>query len=227
MMQRRDQTTAPGQGERHMSASTLVSAAKAGRLRLPDSDFAPTVSRGADSVDSGFLEMLLAMAGHDLRQPLQLITSAHDVLATMLRRKEQRKELAQAADGTAQLARMLSQLVEALNLQERSPEDLNAPVPLRPILEDLMAEFHEPARRKGITLQVTIARGIALSHPVLLAGILRNLVRNAIDYTPPAGRVFVANREHGAELRIEVTDTGSGIRASAMPTIFNAFQRAD
>jgi signal transduction histidine kinase len=56
---------------------------------------------------------------------------------------------------------------------------------------------------------------------------LRNLVRNAIDYTPPGGQVFVAHRRCGSELRIEVRDTGTGIRANALATIFDAFQRAD
>jgi two-component system, OmpR family, phosphate regulon sensor histidine kinase PhoR len=57
------------------------------------------LSRGAaDKFEGGFLATLLAMAGHDLRQPLQLITSAHDVLTTMLREKEQRNELARARD---------------------------------------------------------------------------------------------------------------------------------
>ena len=189
---------------------------------------ADPLSRDAiDPIERGFLATLLAMAGHDLRQPLQLITSAHDVLATMLRDKGQREELARAGDATGQLARMLSQLIDALQLQERPRKHLRIPVPLRPVLDDLVAEFGDPAHRKGITFRVTTARGIALSHPVLLTSILRNLVRNAIDYTPRGGRVFVANHRRGPELRIEVRDTGAGIRASALATIFDAFQRAD
>ena len=189
---------------------------------------ADPLSRDAnDPIERGFLATLLAMAGHDLRQPLQLITSAHDVLATMLRDKEQREELARAGDATGQLARMLSQLIDALQLQERPRKNLRIPVPLRPVLDELIAEFGGPAHRKGITLRVTTARGIALSHPVLLTSILRNLVRNAIDYTPRGGRVFLASHRRGAELRIEVRDTGAGIRTSALATIFDAFQRAD
>jgi len=189
---------------------------------------ADALSRDADDpIESGFLATLLAMAGHDLRQPLQVITSAHDVLATMLRDKEQREELARAGDATGQLARMLSQLIDALQLQERLRENLRAPVLLRPVLNDLVAEFGDPAHRKGITLRVTTARGTALSHPILLTSILRNLVRNAIDYTPRGGRVFVASHRCGPELRIEVRDTGAGIRAGALATIFDAFQRAD
>jgi signal transduction histidine kinase len=185
------------------------------------------MSREADQADSDFAATLLAMAGHDLRQPLQLITSAHDVLAPTLSRDEQRQELRRARDATAQLAGMLGQLVEALQLRERSGDDLHVAVPLPPILDDLAAEFAETARLKGIAFVVTAARGAVLSHPVLLTGMLRNLIRNAIDYTPAGGGVWVACRRCGAELRIEVRDTGVGIRATALSAIFNAFQRAD
>jgi two-component system phosphate regulon sensor histidine kinase PhoR len=186
-----------------------------------------TVSRDADQADCDFSATLLAMAGHDLRQPLQLITSAHDVLALTLASEEQREELTRAEDATAQLAGMLGQLVEALQLREQSGDDLHLPVPLRPILEDLAAEFAETARLKGITFLVTATRGAVFSHPVLLTGMLRNLIRNAIDYTPPGGSVFVTPRRSGSELRIEVRDTGVGIRASALSAIFRAFHRAD
>ena len=176
---------------------------------------------------SNFPATLLAMAGHDLRQPLQVITSAHDVLAPTLDSEEQREELARAADATAALAGMLGQLVEAVQLRERSGDDLHVPVPLRPVLEDLAAEFAEMARRKGITLVVSAVRGTALSHPVLLTGMLRNLIRNAIDYTPAEGGVWVTCRRCGPELRISVRDTGVGIRAGVLSVIFRAFQRAD
>jgi len=177
--------------------------------------------------DSDFSSTLLAMAGHDLRQPLQVITSAHDVLALTLADDVQREELSRAADATAQLAGMLGQLVEALELRERSADDLRIPVPLGPVLEDLAAEFAGTARLKGIIFLVTAARGAAFSHPVLLTGMLRNLIRNAIDYTPPGGAVFVTARRCGRDIRISVRDTGAGIRANALSLIFRAFERAD
>jgi two-component system phosphate regulon sensor histidine kinase PhoR len=185
------------------------------------------VIREADRADTDFSATLLAMAGHDLRQPLKLITSAHDVLAPMLVSEEQREELTRAGDATTQLATMLGQLVEALQLRERSGDDLHLPVPLRPILEDLAAEFAEAARLKGITFLVAATRWAVFGHPVLLTGMLRNLIRNAIDYTPAGGGVFVSSRRCGAELRIEVRDTGVGIRANMLSMIFRAFDRAD
>jgi two-component system phosphate regulon sensor histidine kinase PhoR len=185
------------------------------------------LSGDASQVDSDFSATLLAMAGHDLRQPLQLITNAHDVLAQILASDEQQEQLIRAESATAQLASMLGQVVEALRLRERSGDDLHVAVPLRPVLEDLAAEFVETARLKGITFLFTATQYVALSHPVLLTSMLRNLIRNAIDYTPAGGGVFVTSRRCGAELRIAVRDTGVGIRASALSTIFRAFQRAD
>jgi signal transduction histidine kinase len=93
----------------------------------------------------------------------------------------------------------------------------------------LVAEFGDSAHRQGIAFRVTTARGTASSHPVLLTSILRNLVRNAIDYTPRGGRVFVASHRCGPEVHIKVRYAGAGIRirASALATIFDAFRHAD
>ena len=56
---------------------------------------------------------------------------------------------------------------------------------------------------------------------------LRNLIRNAIDYTPSGGGVFVTARRCGAALRIAVRDTGVGIRGNALSMVFDAFRRLD
>jgi two-component system phosphate regulon sensor histidine kinase PhoR len=187
----------------------------------------PDYARRGGEVDGGFAATLLAMAAHDLRQPLQVITGAHDLLARILSSDDQREELARAEDATAQLATMLAQLAEALRLQEGLGHHLPVAVPLKPVLEVLAAEFEESARLKGITFLVAAPRGAVLSHPALLTGMLRNLIRNAIDYTPSGGGVFVTARRCGAALRIAVRDTGVGIRGNALSMVFDAFRRLD
>jgi two-component system, OmpR family, phosphate regulon sensor histidine kinase PhoR len=177
--------------------------------------------------DSDFSATLLAMAGHDLRQPLQVITSAHNLLRQILHSDRQRQELARAADAAARLGSMLSRLVEALTLRERSGAHLHVPVWLRPLLEDLASEFAEPARRNGIELRVIPAGAAVFSHPVLLGGILGNLICNAIDYTPRGGRVCVACRRRGAQLHLQIRDSGVGIRADELAEVRRAFHRAD
>lgn len=175
--------------------------------------------------DGEFSTTLLAMAGHDLRQPLQIIANAHEVLGASLHNQHQRAALARAEFAAKKLTEMLGQLVEAVHLGTSRNRAL-VPVALAPILEELVAQFAEPARDRGITLRV-MATGTALSHPVLLTGMVRNLIRNAIEYTPPGGRVLVAARRRGPELHIQVRDNGIGIHHAALSEIFEAFRRVN
>ena len=169
----------------------------------------------------------MAMVGHDLRQPLQVITGSHELLATMLSSGKQQAELARARDATTKLASMLGQLVELLSLNDEFGCTRREPVVLRPMLSELAAEFAATAALKEIEFRVGPAAGVVSSHPVLLSGILRNLLRNAIDYTPHGGRVLVACRRRGAEMRIEVRDSGPGIAPAELGKIFEAFRRTD
>ena len=176
---------------------------------------------------SDFSATLLAMASHDLRQPLQVIIGAHELLARAPHGGAAHTQLARAEGATRQLAEKLDQLVEALRLREFSAPDHHELVPLGPILEQLAADFDEPARSKGIRLRVIAAAVAVYRHPVLLNGILRNLARNAIDYTPRGGSVLVCSRRRGTQVRIEVRDSGIGIPGAQLGEVFRAFHRAD
>jgi signal transduction histidine kinase len=183
--------------------------------------------RAPDVTDTDFLATLVAIAGHDLRQPLQLVRSAHNVLAAQLCTDEQWRELSAAEAAVVQLVGMLDQLVEAVQLHECSRQALQVPISLSPILHRLALELERSARSKGIVFRVNETRSSVFSHPVLLTSLLRNLIQNAINYTPCGGFVFVTCEERGRELHIHVCDTGSGIDANALATVFSAFQRVD
>jgi signal transduction histidine kinase len=177
--------------------------------------------------DDDFCATLLAMASHDLRQPLQVIVGAHDLLARVPHSGAVRAQLARAEDATRQLTDILDLLVEALRLHEFPTSDHREPVPLGPMLAQLASEFAEPARLKGIQLRVIPVGAAVFSQPVLLTGIMRNLMCNAIDYTPPGGRVLVACRRRGSQVYLEVRDSGVGVPANELDKVFRAFHRAD
>ena len=174
-----------------------------------------------------FCGTLLAMAGHDLRQPLQVITSAHDVLATTLHNAEQQEELSHAAGATFLLATMLNQLIEAWQLHDLARGVAKKAVPLAPILRDLEREFSWPAHKKGISLRIDRPHVAVFSQPVLLRGILRNLLRNAIDYAPRGGEVVVTCRRVGRSIRIMVRDNGVGMPTTACRKRYTDFARAE
>lgn len=180
----------------------------------------PIVSLAEDRYSAA----LLAMAGHDLRQPLQVIAEAHDVLGRTLDGDEQHEELARAENATAQLTGVLGQLFEALYRQRRPHDRRLVPVKLRPILENLAEEFDNSARLRGVTFLIETSEGSVFSHPVLLSGVLRNLIRDAIDHTPPGGGVFVATRRRGPELCITVRDSSAGAPVTGSRATVDTFR---
>ena len=174
-----------------------------------------------------FYITVLAMASHDLRQPLQVIVGAHELLARRLTARPEREHLERSEQASAQLEEKLDQLVDALQLHQRARRIEPQPVRVEPILQRLALQLDGPARRKGVDFRFLPTSTVILSQPVLLDGILRNLSRNALDHTSPGGRILVGCRRRGATVRIEVHDTGEGIPPDKLASVFEPFFRLD
>src|SRR5579885_1256185 len=101
------------------------------------------------------------------------------------------------------------------------------PVVLEPLFRALARQFAEAARYKGIALRICRSRAVIRSNPILIDTILRNLIDNALAYSPAGGRVLVGCRRRGAMIRIEVRDNGKGIAAEDLDKVFKAFSRLD
>jgi two-component system, OmpR family, phosphate regulon sensor histidine kinase PhoR len=194
---------------------------------LPSSDHSCVVQRIAGPRTCELPPTLVAKAGHNLRRPPPVRTVIYDYFASVSDTEEQLGRPPHDADANIRLAKILGQVEEVIQLHQRSRDIVLKSVQLRPLFDNLTAEFEKPATSKGIRLLAATPRPTASSHPALLACILRNLIQNALDYTPSGGKVFVTCRRFRSELRIAVRDTGVGIRASALSNIFGAFQRAD
>ncbi len=167
------------------------------------------------------------MAGHDLRQPLQVIQHSYEWLSARIDTTPERVRLQRGERAIAQLTEQLDKLVGALHLYEHTRSIEVCSVPLSPLLARIGRENEDAAIEKNIDLRVCATSAAIMSHPVLLDGILRNLVRNAVKYTMPGGRILIGCRRQGAELRIDIYDTGVGMAPEHLPRIFEAFQRLD
>lgn len=171
-------------------------------LSAPHIGSSAAESDGLGRVHNEFYAAVMAMAAHDLRQPLQVIVCAHDLLTQSVHGSAEQAQLSRIEDAATRLGGILDRLVDAVRLHERPRRDRHEPVPLRPLLRELGSELAGPAELKGIELYVLATSAIVSSHRVLLGGMLRNLIRNAIDYTQRGGRVLVACRKRGAEVHI-------------------------
>lgn len=169
---------------------------------------------------------MMASVGHDLRQPLNVIALAIEVLGQGERDASEQALLARTARNVVGLARTFDQLLESARLDARGFAPQVGPVALAPLLGQLDDEFGALADEKKISLEVAACEGCVESDAAMLLSILRNLVGNAVKYTPPGGTIAVrVAGAPGEPARIEVADDGPGIPDDKLDLIFEEFER--
>lgn len=166
----------------------------------------------------------LAAASHDLRQPLNAISLLTNNLRQRVGDAGARELLDQIEGSLDAMIDLFESLMDISKLESGGVELDVRPIPLQPLLQRLERDFAPQARAKGLRLTVMQTGLFALSDPTLLERILRNLMANAVRYTP-AGGVVVGVRRRGSDLRIDVVDSGPGIPAACLDDIFEEFQQ--
>lgn len=167
---------------------------------------------------------LLAVAGHDLKQPLQVALMAIDRAVRDGVAPGAAARLDLASDALQRLGRELDDLARSSQAGDVQPR--LRPVPLSPLLAGMQAEWQAYAETSGVALRVRATRLVAWTDAAMLATILRNLVGNAVKYARPGGRVVVGCRRRGARIEVTVLDDGAGIAPEKLATLFEAFDRA-
>lgn len=203
----------------HRSLSTSAKARPTVIWNIPEPE---NPQRGSD-----FAAILLAIAAHDLRQPLQMMQNAHDSLGRGIRTKSELKLLDLSQTAIDRMTHQLKELLGALLLHDRAGRIERGTVRVDPLLRQACHENREIASQKDVIVRVVGTRVSVLSDPLLLGVILRNLVSNAVKYTKPGGRVLIGCRRFGPMVRIDVLDTGVGIVDATMPRLFEALTRLD
>jgi two-component system OmpR family sensor kinase len=120
---------------------------------------------------------------------------------------------------------LLEQLL-ALARHEAGPPAEAAAVPLDRTVKDLVADLLPDATRKGIDLGFELIEPIATrGEPVMIATMIRNLLDNAVRFTPRGGRVDIGVYREGGEAVVQIEDTGPGIPSGDIDRIFEPFFR--
>ncbi|MBF3252342.1 PAS domain-containing sensor histidine kinase, partial [Pseudomonas aeruginosa] len=169
----------------------------------------------------------LAAASHDLLQPLnaaRLFTSALQERGSAARDNE--ALVNNISHSLEDVENLLGTLVDISKLDAGVITPDIAPFELGELLGNLAAEYRQVAASEGLRLDFVACGALVRSDQQLLARILRNLLSNAIRYTP-RGRVLLGCRRHRQRLSIEVWDTGVGIAADKLGEIFQEFKRGE
>jgi hypothetical protein len=170
----------------------------------------------------------LATLSHELRTPLNAMSGW---LWQLRRRPDDEAIRARALDALERNLKMQSRLIDDLldisRIEKGKIELALLAVDLRPLVADAAEALR--ARAGGRTVDVRLP-----PEPVVIVGdrerlmqVLGNLLNNALQFTPPDGRIRATVERRGNFAGLIVTDTGRGIPPEFLPQVFESFQQAD
>lgn len=168
----------------------------------------------------------LAAVSHDLAQPLNAAHLFTHALAQRMQQDEYRQSLSDISASLDAAEALLAGLLDISRLDSGGLSPVIEAFPLDPLLQALGNEFRLLAEAKGLHFRAVRTGLWVRSDAQLLRRVLQNFLSNAIRYTPRGG-VVLGCRHAGEWVRIEVWDTGLGIRERDQGVIFEEFRRLD
>lgn len=167
----------------------------------------------------------VADAAHELRSPLTALSLQAERLAAAPMSPEAAERLATLRQGIARGRNLLEQLLSLARVQSagaRPGQAVSVRAVYRRVLEDLMPL----AEAKGLDIGMADGADVQiLAHEVDVYTLVRNLLDNAIRYTPEGGRVDLAVSRDGPNAVLDVEDSGVGIPAAERDRVRDPFYR--
>jgi signal transduction histidine kinase len=164
----------------------------------------------------------LALASHDLRQPIQALILYTAALLHRTSDPDLRRIVATMDDTLKTVSDLLRSLLDLARLEANVVMVERKSFPIHDLLLRVTREHFPIARENSLELRLVKSSMLVVSAPSLLESIVRNFVANAIAHTS-TGRVLVGCRRRAGGARIEVWDTGPGIPKDKIGTIFQEF----
>lgn len=165
---------------------------------------------------------------HELRTPLSSLSTATYLLMRPEISPEQRNEIVKNLHKeTLRLNELASAFLDLSRLESGRVQFDVQMINLRSLLAEVMALLNERARQVQVSLTLEIPDNFPLvpADANRLKQVFINLISNAIKYNRPGGSVIVRAASDGAQVHVDVEDTGLGIPAEALPHLFEKFYR--
>lgn len=169
----------------------------------------------------------VADASHELKTPAASIQAAAETVRDVVEEDPAaaRRFAEQLHRDAIRLSRIVSDLLDLSRLEAERPQA--RPQSLERIAREEVERLEERARAAGVELSADVDAAPVSGDEGGLRLLVRNLLDNAIRYTPRGGRVWLSVRERDSAVELSVTDTGIGIPRRDIPRIFERFYRVD
>lgn len=167
----------------------------------------------------------IADAAHELRTPITALSLQAENLEPVPLSAEGRDRLAALRNGMRRTQHLLEQLL-ALARQDAGLPDAAEPVALDRLAKEVVADLLPEAARRSVDLGFALVEPVlAIGQPVMLGTVMRNLIENAVRFTPGGGHVDIGIYREGCDAVLQIEDTGPGIATGDLDRIFEPFFR--
>ena len=170
----------------------------------------------------------LSRMSHELRTPLNAVLGFTQLLQIEARKERHSDQLAKLEHIRAAGDHLLSLINDVLDLSGLEAGEIRLAlqaVDLGELVRQSMPLLHSLAEQHGVGLVDDSAGGVATADPTRLRQVLINLLSNAIKYNRRGGRVVVETQGTGSEATLTVRDTGRGLSAEQVGSLFEPFNR--
>ena len=173
----------------------------------------------------------IALVSHELRTPLNAVLGWARMLASkQLTEPRATHAIATIERNAAALALIIDDLLDLSRIIAGTLKLTPQPVELIGLTQAALDVVRPMAEAKHIDLAFSADASVAdvvNGDPGRLQQVIGNLLTNAIKFTPEGGRVDVSVTAVGAQMEVNVVDTGAGISADFLPHVFERFRQAN
>ena len=194
--------------------------------KLNDYLSASAVSSHNLTIEKDKIKELIADISHQTKTPIANILLYSQLLGEQDLPDESRTCVQSLQSQAEKLNFLIASLVKLSRLEAGILTLNPMETMLQPMLQDIQGQLTPKAEEKGVIFTVVPTKSKAVFDPKWTAEALANIVDNAIKYTQPGGVVTVSVKSYDLFLRIDVADTGAGIKEDELPRIFSRFYRS-